>query len=78
MGLSQEQSVHPLPFLLAGKLNLQPNFQNKVWEREGWGEFAILYIENKSKSEIFNKKKMFVNKNVFFCHNLEFKLRNFS
>ena len=66
MGLSQEQSVHPLPFLLAGKLNLQPNFQNKVWGfdriliftelvgKRGWGEFAILYIENKSKSEIFN------------------------
>ena len=36
------------------------------------------YMKNKIKSEIFNNKKKFRNKNVFVCHNYEFKLGSFN
>ena len=36
------------------------------------------YIKNKLKSEIFNDKRKFINKNLFLCHNYEFKLGNYN
>ena len=34
--------------------------------------------KNESKSEVFNDKKKFISKNVFHCHNREFKIGNFT
>ena len=36
------------------------------------------YIKNSLKSEIFNEKLKFINKNIFLYCNLEFKLGNFN
>ena len=64
-------------------LNLLPNFQKKggdqqdlsfqrgVAGKEGGNFFqgvCNFYIKNKLKSEIFNNKKKFVNKNILLCH----------
>ena len=51
------------------------------WERGGWPfsgkeEGCSFFVKNKLKSEIFNDKKKFINKNVFLCHNYEFKVGN--
>ena len=42
----------------------------KKWHRE-----VGVPPKNKLKSEIFNEKKV-INKNIFLCNNLEFKLGN--
>ena len=40
--------------------------------------FQFLHKNNELKSEIFNDKTKFINKNTFVCHSLEFKLANFN
>ena len=36
------------------------------------------FIKEELKSKIFKDKKKLINKNVFLCHNSEFKLVNFN
>ena len=64
------------PFLMEGGLNLQPNFQKRgvgltgsqllerlCWEREGDFIQGVQFShKNKSKSEIFNSKKVYEQK----------------
>ena len=45
--------------------------------REGGGGSCNFYKKKKLKSETSNDRKKFINKNVFLCHNEEFKQGNF-
>ena len=62
----------PNKFLKSGVGEQDLNFYRWVACKEGVDFFrgsCSLYIKNKLKSEIFNGKKKFINKNIFLCHN---------
>ena len=41
-----------------------------IFLRRGRGSDGLQFLQkSKLRSEIFNDKKKFINKNIFFCHN---------
>ena len=81
--LHLKHSVHPAPFLqgvggwysdqIFKKEGLErPQLLEGVAGKEGvtfFREGRYFEIKNKLKSDMFNDKKKFINKNAFFCHN---------
>ena len=61
----------PTKFSKSGGLTGCQFLEGGCWEKAGYffQGGCSFYIKNKLKSEIFNDKKKFINKNVFLCHN---------